>query len=228
LVPVDFHTIWVDLPDRTWGQILEHSSVVSLRSVRVRIPGAEDALRMSCLHLLRHATEMPPRCNPLWLCDVSVMLEGLPADFDWNYCLSGNTLRTQWMLAVIRLANHMFGARVEDCPPGRLPSSVPSWVSRTFLSVWGQRQWNAGPRPLPRPLSQVRRDLRELPRVLAERWPAPLESVYRLSWPITRASGPIAQVVDYAARALSWGPRQVGTRGQRRRRANELEVRTTL
>ena len=45
----------------------------------------EDQLRQLCLHLLRHGA-----CRPLWLCDVAVMLESLPGDFDWDRCLGGD------------------------------------------------------------------------------------------------------------------------------------------
>jgi hypothetical protein len=208
-VPVDVHPTWVDLPDRTWDDIHAHSRVVPVGSSRVRILGSEDSVRLSCLHLLRHAVEMPPRGNPLWLCDVGVMLENVPPDFDWDYCLAGQQPHTQWMVAVIRLANQVLGASVDRCPIGTLPASVPSWMQNTFLRVWGKEERYGHPPSLPRPLGWARRDLRELPRALADRWPSPLQSVYRLSWPINSVPGRLAQIVDYSARALTWGPRQV-------------------
>jgi hypothetical protein len=207
-IPVDFHQEWGDLPDRTWDDIHAHSRLVSLGGSWVRVLGPEDSFRLSCLHLLRHAVQMPPRSNPLWLCDVSVMLERLPADFDWDYCLAGQRRHAQWMSAVIRLANQVLGARVDRCPSGRLPGAVPPWMATTFLRVWGLAETDANPWPLPRPLASVRRDIRELPLALAERWANPLQSICRLSWPINRVSGLVAPVVDYTVRALSWGPRR--------------------
>jgi hypothetical protein len=206
---VDFHQEWGDLPDRGWHDIHAHSQLLSLGGSWVRVLGPEDSFRLSCLHLLRHAVQMPPRSSPLWLCDVSVMLESLPANFDWDYCLSGHRRHAQWMAAVIRLANQVLDARVDRCPSGPLPRAVPSWMAKTFLRVWGLAETDASPWPLPRPLGWVRRDIRELPLALAERWPSPLQSVCRLSWPINRVSGRAAQVLDYAARAATWGPRQL-------------------
>jgi hypothetical protein len=103
----------------------------------------------------------------------------------------------------------VLGARVDRCPHGMLPASVPSWMAKIFLGVWGQ-----GGKPIlswsfPRPLGRVRNDIRELPRAIAERWPSPLQSVCRLSWPINSVSGRAAQVLDYAARAARWGPRRL-------------------
>jgi hypothetical protein len=210
-VSVDLQTVWVDLPDRSWGQILAHSRVVTVRSSQIRVPGPEDALRLSCLHLLRHLA-----CNPVWLCDVAVMLENLPADFDWEYCLSGCQRRTQWMLSVVRLANQVLGANVQRCPSSLLPPSVPSWMVKTLLRVWGHGDLYQHPWPLPRPLASVfRNDFRRLPSALAERWPNPLQSIWRFSWPVNRFSGRFAQVLDYALRALIWGHRQIdGHRGR--------------
>jgi hypothetical protein len=146
---------------------------------------------------------------------VSVMLESLPPDFDWDYCLAGQRRHAQWMAAVIRLANQVLGARVDRCPSGRLPGAVPPWMAKTFLRVWGLAEADANPWPLPRPLGWVRHDIRELPLALAERWANPLQSICRLSWPINRISGVVAPVVDYTVRALTWGPRQIGLyRGQ--------------
>src|SRR5437879_13304311 len=130
---------------------------------------------------------MPRTGNHLWLCDVSVMLESLPPDFDWDYCTSVHPSHTQLMLAVILLANQVLGARIDRCASEKLPGSVPAWMVKTFLRVWGHRDDDAPLWPQPRPLRQVRRDIRELPRLMAERWPNPLQGVVRLSWPINHA-----------------------------------------
>jgi Uncharacterised nucleotidyltransferase len=206
-LPVDLHDSLVDLPDRSWAEIRGRSRPGPSESARVRVLGPEDDLRLSCLHLVRHAIEMPPRTNPFWLCDLGVMLENLPPEFDWAYCLSGQPWRTQWMLAVIRLANELLGVNVDRCPRGMLPASVPSWMTKSFIRLWGrgERQFLSAGFPLP--FGHVRRDIRLLPRSLAERWPSPLQGVFRLSWPVTPLNGPVAQVVDYTARAVIWGTR---------------------
>jgi hypothetical protein len=208
-VPLDLQSELVDLPDRSWSEIVAHSRLSRLRRTQVRILGPEDALRLCCLHLLRHAIEMPPRSNPIWLCDASVMLEEVPPEFDWDYCLAGRPSRTQWMLSVIQLAHLLLGARIDRCPNGLIRQAVPGWMAKTFLRIWGHQEGEADLWPLPQPLGRVKRDVRALPRALAERWPTPLQSVFRLSWPINPVSGPVAQVLDYLGRALAWGPRHM-------------------
>src|SRR5207302_11445082 len=130
--PIDLQAELFDLPDRTWEQIRARSRILDFGRASVRILGPEDSLRLSCLHFLRHSGS-----NPVWLCDVGVMLEHLPADFDWDYALDGNPLRTHWMIAVLRVAGRLLGARLEEIPNRRLPAYVPDWMVRTLLRAWG-------------------------------------------------------------------------------------------
>src|SRR5205807_1179327 len=81
---VDLHEGMPDLPDRSWDEVYRRSRLVRLRNSDVRILGAEDHLRLTCFHLLRHGAWCP-----LWLCDVVVILESLPPGFDWDYCKHG-------------------------------------------------------------------------------------------------------------------------------------------
>jgi hypothetical protein len=209
-IPVDLQTEWVDFPDRTAAEIRERTRVVPIGGSRVRILGPEDALRLTCLHFLRHSGS-----NPLWLCDVAVMLENIPAEFNWEYCLAGQRRRTEWMLAVIRLANQVLGASVSRCPREKLPSSVPFWMVKTVLSLWGRAEHYIDPRPMPTPIVVgLPQDPRLLSRALFERWPNPLESVYRLSWPMNRFTGRGAQILDLCMRGLSWIRRQIVSGGR--------------
>jgi hypothetical protein len=50
---------------------------VELNGAKIRILGAEDHLRLLCLHLLKHGA-----WRPLWLCDVAAALESRPSSFD--------------------------------------------------------------------------------------------------------------------------------------------------
>jgi hypothetical protein len=205
-IPVDIQDNWKDLPDRSWEELLAHSRLLSLPSRHVKTLGYEDTLRLSCLHLLRHLG-----FHPLWLCDISALLENLPAEFDWDYCLSGQRRRTEWMLAAIRLAHQVLGARLERCPERRLPREVPRWMLRAMLRRWGAEATFEYPWPLPRQIGAVvRADPRKFPQALADRWPDPLSAIARFSWPINRVSGKAAQILDFGARALTWAHRQIG------------------
>jgi hypothetical protein len=200
-VPVDVQGTLKDLPERSWGDLVERARRVRVLKSTVRVLGPEDTLRLSCIHMLRHLG-----FHPLWLCDVGALIENLPSDFDWDYCLSGDRRRTEWMLAVLRLANHVLGANLERCPQRRIPGTTPQWIIRAMLRWWGAEETYIYPWPLPKPVGHARRPS----QVLAERWPDPLQAVARFSWPITRLSARPAQLLDFSIRALIWGPRQFG------------------
>ena len=205
-VPVDVQTTLKDLPERSWSDLYAHSRLVTVSTARVRVLGYEDTLRLTCIHMLRHLG-----FHPLWLCDVSALIENPPPDFDWEYCLAGERRRTEWMLAVLRLANQVLGADLDRCPERRLPRAVPPWMVRAMLRWWGTEGTYIYPWPHPTNVVSVARDdPRRVLHVFADRWPDPLLAVKRFSWPINRFSGLTAQVLDFTGRALLWGPRQLG------------------
>ena len=74
---VDLHAGFGKFCERQTAAILERSQLVRLGEVEVRVLAAEDHLRFLCLHLLRHGA-----VRPLWLCDIAVLLENRPAQFN--------------------------------------------------------------------------------------------------------------------------------------------------
>jgi hypothetical protein len=139
---VDLHEGVPDLPDRTWDEVYRRSRLVRPHHSDVRILGAEDHLRLTCFHLLRHGGWCP-----LWLCDVAVLLESMPAEFDWDYCLHGSKARKNWLLAVIGLAIRLLDARVADRAIREQASRLPDWLVPNVLRSWGSaaamRGWDA-------------------------------------------------------------------------------------
>ena len=197
-IPVDIQRNLRDVPDRSWEQISARSCLVSLGNGQVTVLGDEDTLRLACLHLLHHSG-----FHPIWLCDVGALLESLPVDFDWDYCLGGQPRRTKWMLAVIRLANQLLGASLDLCPAGLAPRTVPRWMVRTILARWGTEASFQHPWPRPRRiLSVMRTDPRRLPDAVTSQWPDPLKAVGRLGWPINDLSGRTAQILYFTARPV--------------------------
>ena len=65
-----------------FDELFARSRVVNLGNEQIRILGLEDQLALSCIHLLKHGA-----WRPLWLCDVGLIIETLPAYFDWELCL---------------------------------------------------------------------------------------------------------------------------------------------
>lgn len=129
---VDLHAGVPDMPDRSWDQLFARCQVLTLRSAKVRVLGAEDHLRFVVAHLLRHGG-----IRPLWLCDVAAALEARPADFDWDYCLSGCPYRTSWLLAMIGVAGRLLGAAINAPAVEATIATLPSWVANAILWRWG-------------------------------------------------------------------------------------------
>ncbi len=162
---VDLHRGVPDLPDRSWDTIYEHSRLEPLGRSEVRVLGAEDELRLLCLHLVRHSG-----WRPLWLCDVAAALEDRPADFDWNYCLGGDRRLSAWVRCVLGLAHHLLDARLDGT---RALGSVPPWFAPTILWHWG----TAGEsRSLTRQLGQPD----EVWQALLYDWLNPVKALFRL------------------------------------------------
>jgi hypothetical protein len=132
---IDLHAGIPDLPDREWTEVFQHSRTISLRDAEVRIPGAEDHLRLLCYHFVRHSG-----CRPLWLCDIAAAMEALPDGFDWHYFLAGNERLSDWVRCVIGLSGRGLGARLPQ-PAETWSERVPCWMERTVLWRWG-----SGPR----------------------------------------------------------------------------------
>lgn len=162
---VDLHRGVPDLPDRSWETIEHHSRLVRLGGSEVRVLGAEDELRLLCLHLIRHSG-----WRPLWLCDVAAAREDRPADFDDNYFLSGDARLSAWVRCVLALASELLDARSEQPFVAEL---VPSWLPRTILWHWG----TAGETP---PLADHFRQPGEVVQTLLYDWLNPIKALFRL------------------------------------------------
>jgi hypothetical protein len=129
---LDLHAGVPDLPGRTWEEVLDRSMVVLLDDVPIRVLGFEDLLRLVCLHLVRHGA-----WRPLWLVDVAALLEALPADFDWDYCLNGRPELSRWVVAVIGLAHQLLGASIPNSAiRERALRETPPWLAEVVLWRW--------------------------------------------------------------------------------------------
>jgi putative nucleotidyltransferase-like protein len=163
---IDLHAGYAELDDRTPAQIAERAFGAEADGVPVRVFGAEDHLRLLCLHALRHGL-----LRPLWLCDVAAAIEGTAA-FDWDRFLWGDATRTRWAVAAIGLANRVLGARI-DRLPAAARAGIPRWMAPAVLAEWGAPRLAQGAR---RPITEVARHPREMFRALRTRWPNAIEA----------------------------------------------------
>ncbi|MCH7824497.1 MAG: nucleotidyltransferase family protein [Acidobacteria bacterium] len=128
---VDLHRRFRHLT-RDWDELYERSETPQIGGETVRILGPEDHLGLMCLHMLYHGA-----CRPLWLCDIGAALESLPAGFDWEYCLTGDSRHRRWITCAIGMAHRLLGARLPD-PVGSAADRLPRWLLPAVLREWGR------------------------------------------------------------------------------------------
>ena len=177
---VDLHRGAAELDDRDFDELYRRSQLVTLGDTHVRIFGSEDNLRLLCLHMLRHGA-----WRPLWLCDVALAVEARPADFDWDYFLSGDPTRTDWAACAIGLAHQLLGARVDDTPVAERAQRLPRWLVPVVLRQWGEGQTPHGSRV---PMINYLREPAGAWQALRLRWPNPVEATVTVAgafndWP---------------------------------------------
>lgn len=173
---VDLHRGVAELRDRSFDELHAHSEVVRVGNADVRVFGAEDHLRLLSLHMLREGV-----LRPLWLCDIAVALNSLPLNFDWNYFLSGNERRTDWVICAIGLAHHILGADVDGLPVADRARRLPSWMVPVVLQQWGTGRITNGRR---RPMAGYLRHPAGLVDAIRLRWPNPIEATVNVNGPL--------------------------------------------
>ena len=166
---VDLHQHFSEIDDRTVAQLFERSRTVSLGAEQIRILGPEDQLALSCIHLLKHGA-----WRPLWLCDVGVFIESLPADFDWDICLGGKHTRVNWIVCAIGLARRLLRVDTSGLPTG-FNAEPPSWLIDNVLKQWA-RPFAIFQPPMnhPIPMTELLRHPSGLLEGLRQRWPNPI------------------------------------------------------
>jgi hypothetical protein len=166
---VDLHQHFSELGDRTFTELFARATTVALGAEQIRILGPEDQLALSAIHLLKHGA-----WRPLWLCDVGVGVESLPATFSWDICLGPNATRARWIKCAIALAKQLLGADTKDVP-AELSVPVPAWLLENVLKQW-ERPFaiNQPPMSHPLPMANLLRHPSRLPEGLRQRWPNPI------------------------------------------------------
>lgn len=173
---VDLHNGAAELDDRSFAELFAHSQLHPLHGVEVRILGPEDHLRLLCLHFLREGA-----LRPLWLCDIAVAISRLPADFDWDYFLSGNQRRTDWVIGALGLAHELLGVGIETLPVAAQASRLPHWFTPTVLRLWGQGKVTKGRRTF---MATYLRHPSGVLKALRERWPNGIEATVGTKAPL--------------------------------------------
>jgi hypothetical protein len=120
---VDLHCGFEKFGGGSVDEIYARSQLVRLGETHVRVLSSEDHLRILSIHMLREGA-----WRPLWLCDIAVVVESLPANFDWDRCLSRNRRQADWVLCAITLAQQLLDADISHTPAAVRTRRLPRWL----------------------------------------------------------------------------------------------------
>lgn len=187
---VDLHSGIGHLDNRSWDELYKRSQLVRLDETDVRVLGAEDHLSILCLHLLNHGA-----WRPIWLCDVAINAEAIPANFDWDICFGKDKRRAKWISSAIKLAYEFLDARIEHCPLEVRNARLPRWFVPTVLQQW-ERPGVKEHYPPELIMRSLRNPVR-IPQAIYNRWPNPIEATIRINGSFNELPRLPFQVSDY-------------------------------
>src|SRR5258708_4568923 len=167
---VDLHGRIFELADRDPEGLFLRSELLPCGEQEVRVLSAEDHFALLAVHLLKHGA-----WRPLWLCDLGLLLESMPENFDWKLCLGESGRRSNWILSAVGLARQLVGARINNEGIAERTGKIPGWLVTAVLKQWETPfAVNQPPMSHRAPLSSYLLSPRGLFRDLANRWPDPV------------------------------------------------------
>jgi len=139
---VDLHEGLDHLDTIAWDDFFARTQLLRVDETEIRVPCAEDHLRILCIHWLRHGA-----WKPAGLCDIAALVESRSADFDWQRCLGVDPVRAGWVACTISLAQELLGANV-DAKLGAGSADIlsalsaqrelPCWLVPAVLRQWSR------------------------------------------------------------------------------------------
>ena len=175
---VDLHEGLPQLHRPSLDEVYERSQLVPLSDVDVRILGPEDHLRYMCVHMLQHGAH-----RALWLCDIAVVLESLPEDFDWEYLLRGDRRPADWVASTVCLAHELLGARLDGIPVAERTRHPPKWLLPSVLKQWSTEKHYMDTGSIAHSLPYSFRHPAQLLKELRLRWPNPIQATVHVGGP---------------------------------------------
>ena len=173
-VAVDLHNGLPQLHRASLDDVYGRSQLVPLGDFDVRILGPEDHLRYMCIHMLQHGAY-----RALWLCDIAVVLESLPEDFDWEYLLRGDRRPADWVACTVGLAHQLLGAGLDRIPTAERDRHLPRWLLPSVLRQWSKEEhyMDSGS------IAHSFRHPAQLLKGLRLRWPNPIQATVHVGGP---------------------------------------------
>ena len=205
---LDLHCELEEYEFESEDDFFNSTQLIKLDDVDVRVPSLEDSLRLACIHFLRHGA-----FRPLWLCDVALIVESRPANFDWDRCLGSNKRIADWIACAIGLAHQLLDARVDDTPVKRRAENLPSWLVPSVLKQWEKPfAKDHGVARHHAPMASYMKNPRGLFGDLLTRWPNGIEATVYLRGSfneLPRFPYQIGECIGRAARFVARLPKVV-------------------
>ena len=190
---VDLHARIFELADRDPEGLFSRSQVVPCGDEEVRVLCAEDHFALLAVHMLKHGA-----WRPLWLCDLGLLLESMPDDFDWKLCLGRSKRRSNWILSAVGLAHQLIGARIGNDEIAARSREIPRWLVPAVLKQW-EAPFREAHESLPLMAGYLRRPVgfvREIPN----RWPDPIVATVNVRGKFNNYPRVAYQLCEMAAR----------------------------
>jgi hypothetical protein len=200
VAPVEIHTEFHQLADRTPEELFRRSRLEVLGEMEIRVLGHEDHFRLLALHGLTHGY-----WRPAWLCDLAVFLEEVTPDsdaFDWSLCMEGDHWRNEGVRCALGLVQALLGVDLEAAgvpAPWREPP-LPGWLVPSALRAWGAPKHYLHKRA---PVELLGRP-RELFDTARLKWTNAMEVTWRREAPWDDSPRLPHQVMDYLARGVGF------------------------
>lgn len=200
---VDLHGRIFELADRDSDDLFARSELLRCGDGQVRVLCLEDHFALLAVHLLKHGA-----WRPLWLCDLGLLLESMPDEFDWSLCLGRNKRRINWILSAVSLAHRLVGARIDNAEIAERSRKTPRWLGSAVL-----RQWDTPLREahesLPLLAGYLHRPL-DFVREIPNRWPDPIVATINVRGKFNNNPRVAYQLCEMAARTAKffWSLRQ--------------------
>jgi hypothetical protein len=129
---IDLHRELRHLDTLPFDQVLERSEIIDIEGTEVRIPCAEDHLRIMAVHWLNDGGQYRER-----LYDIYYAVQNRPAGFDWDRCLGVvSPTRRRWVNTAIGLTHKYLDLYIDDLPFAEEAKDIPEWITRCVEREW--------------------------------------------------------------------------------------------